>query len=114
MSRHRATQGGHVAGGQLQKRPVDPDEEPSARWGAIRASGCRPQPMLASEASTKAWVDGKVCRGSSTCRWHRRRTQRACSSSCVLNTRLGAWARVPAVTPDAKWRCTKAGLAAAT
>jgi hypothetical protein len=22
-----------VAGGQLQKRPVDPDEEPSARWG---------------------------------------------------------------------------------
>ena len=40
-----------------------------------------PQPMPATAAAAKACGEGRVWRGSSTWRWHSRRTQRSCSSS---------------------------------
>jgi hypothetical protein len=73
---------------------------PLCRCGAIKVNGCRPQPMLASEASTKACVEGKVCRGSSTCRWHRAPHPTRLQIVLRVEHQAGChWARLPAVTP---------------
>jgi hypothetical protein len=64
--------------GLISREPVPLEDElvPLSRCCLISNSGCRPQPIPASEAATNACEDGRVCRGNSTWRRHMRRTQR--------------------------------------